>query len=168
MPESVKRRRSSGPTIGATVRRSSVAMGGRLRSGPMSMTVTVRLFAILRQRAGRDTLELELPDGARVADALAQVDHLAGGLSLVMAVNREYAAADHPLAPGDELALIPPVSGGATTAPHRASAAEPLSIEALSSRVRDPRAGAVVIFEGVTREVGWLDYEAYAEMALEQ
>jgi MoaE-MoaD fusion protein len=134
----------------------------------MSMTVTVRLFAILRQRAGRDSIELELPEGARVADALAQVDDLAGGLRLVMAVNREYAAADHPLAPGDELALIPPVSGGATTAPHVAIRAEPLSLDEIAARVRDPRAGAVVVFEGVTREVAWLDYEAYAEMAGEQ
>ncbi len=132
------------------------------------MTVTVRLFAILRQRAGRDRLELELPEGACVADALAAVEHLAGGLTLVMAVNREYAAADHPLAAGDELALIPPVSGGATTAPHVAIRDEPLSTDAVVARVRDPRAGAVVVFEGVTRDVGWLDYEAYAEMATEQ
>jgi len=132
------------------------------------MKVTVRLFAILRQRAGRDTLELDLPDDARVSDALAEVDDLAGGLTLVMAVNREYAAADHPLAAGDELALIPPVSGGATTAPHVAIRAEPLSADAVVARVRDPRAGAVVVFEGVTRDVGWLDYEAYVEMATEQ
>jgi len=132
------------------------------------MRVTVRLFAILRQRAGRDTLELDLPDGARVSDALAEVDDLAGGLKLVMAVNREYAAADHPLEAGDELALIPPVSGGATTAPHVAIREEPLSADAVVARVRDPRAGAVVVFEGVTRDVGWLDYEAYVEMATEQ
>ena len=132
------------------------------------MKVTVRLFAILRQRAGRDTLELDLPEDARVSDALAEVDDLAGGLTLVMAVNREYAAADHPLAAGDELALIPPVSGGATTAPHVAIREEPLSADAVAARVRDPRAGAVVVFEGVTRDVGWLDYEAYAEMATEQ
>ena len=132
------------------------------------MKVTVRLFAILRQRAGRDTLELDLPDDARVSDALAEVDDLAAGLTLVMAVNREYAAADHPLAAGDELALIPPVSGGATTAPHVAIREEPLSADAVVARVRDPRAGAVVVFEGVTRDVGWLDYEAYVEMATEQ
>ena len=132
------------------------------------MKVTVRLFAILRQRAGRDTLELDLPDGARVSDALAEVDDLAGGLTLVMAVNREYAAADHPLAAGDELALIPPVSGGATTAPHVAIREEPLSADAVVARVRDPRAGALVVFEGVTRDVGWLDYEAYVEMATER
>ena len=132
------------------------------------MRVTVRLFAILRERAGRDRLELDLPEGARVADALREVDHLAGGLSLVMAVNREYAAADQPHEAGDELALIPPVSGGATTAPHVAVRAEPLSLDTLADRVRDPRAGAVVTFSGVTREVGWLDYQAYAEMAAEQ
>jgi len=132
------------------------------------MKVTVRLFAILRQRAGRDTLELDLPEDARVSDALAEVDDLAGGLTLVMAVNREYAAADHPLAAGDELALIPPVSGGATTAPHVAIREAPLSADAVVARVRDPRAGAIVVFEGVTRDVGWLDYEAYVEMATEQ
>jgi molybdopterin synthase catalytic subunit len=132
------------------------------------MKITVRLFAMLRERAGSDRVELDLPDGARVADALAAVDHLAGGLSLVMAVNREYAATDQRLEPGDELALIPPVSGGATTAPHVSLRAEPLSLDALYARVRDPRAGAVVTFSGVTREVGWLDYEVYAEMAIEQ
>jgi molybdopterin converting factor subunit 1 len=134
----------------------------------MSMSVTVRLFAILRERAGTDRIELELPEGARVADALEAVDHLAGGLRLVMAVNREYAAPDDPLSAGDELALIPPVSGGATVAPHVAIRDEALSLDAIAARVRDPRAGAIVVFEGVTREVAWLDYEAYAEMALEQ
>jgi MoaE-MoaD fusion protein len=132
------------------------------------MTVSVRLFAILRQRAGRDRIELELPEGAKVSDALDAVADLAGGLSLVMAVNREYASPDQPLAAGDELALIPPVSGGATAAPHVAIRQEPLSLDAVRARVTDPRAGAVVVFEGVTRDVGWLDYEAYAEMAAEQ
>jgi MoaE-MoaD fusion protein len=75
--------------------------------------VRIRLFAILRERAGRDTLELELPDGARVRDALAAVDDIAGGLPLVLAVNRAYADPDSPLTAGDELALVPPVSGGA-------------------------------------------------------
>jgi molybdopterin synthase catalytic subunit len=77
------------------------------------MVVRVRLFAILRERAGRSEIELELPDGARVADALGRLEDLAGGLPLVMAVNREYADGDAPLHAGDELALIPPVSGGA-------------------------------------------------------
>jgi molybdopterin synthase catalytic subunit/molybdopterin converting factor small subunit len=124
------------------------------------MKVTVRLFAVLRERAGRDSLELDLDDGATVRDAIAAVA-AADGVPVVMAVNREVAAEDVVLAPGDELALIPPVSGGAIHA-------EPLSVDALVERVRDPRAGAVVTFCGVTREVDFLDYEAYAEMAAEQ
>jgi MoaE-MoaD fusion protein len=134
----------------------------------MSMVVHVRLFAALRERAGRDQLELELPDGALVSDALAAVEGLARDLPLVLAVNREYAAPEDRLSPGDELALIPPVSGGAATAPHVAVRAEPLSLDTLAAAVRDPRAGAVVTFSGVTREVDFLDYEAYAEMAAEQ
>jgi uncharacterized protein (TIGR00369 family) len=79
------------------------------------MEVTVRLFAILRERAGAAEVVLDLPDGARVADALAMLHELAEGLPLVMAVNREYADAERTLGPGDELALIPPVSGGEST-----------------------------------------------------
>ena len=132
------------------------------------MVVHVRLFAALRERAGRDAIDLELPDGALVSDALAAVDDLARDLPLVLAVNREYASRGDALSPGDELALIPPVSGGAATAPHVAVRSEPLSLDALAAAVRDPRAGAVVTFSGVTREVDHLDYEAYAEMAAEQ
>lgn len=136
------------------------------------MHVRVRLFAMLRERAGSSELELELPDGARVRDALAAapVAALAEGMPLVMAINREYAREDAVLAPGDELALIPPVSGGAgdaaSAALHVRIADEPLSLDALVARVRDPRAGAVVTFSGVTRDVDSLEYEAYVEMAL--
>ena len=132
------------------------------------MRVQLRLFAGLRERAGAESIELELPAGARVRDALARVGWLTGGLPVVMAVNREYADADRPLSADDELALIPPVSGG--TAPpatmlHARVHAEPLSLERLIDLVRDPRAGAVVSFLGVTRDVPALEYEAYAEMA---
>jgi molybdopterin converting factor subunit 1 len=132
------------------------------------MQVTVRLFAMLRERAGESRLTLDLPEGARVSDALAALDGLADGLPLVMAVNREYASPEQSLDAGDELALIPPVSGGERSAPAEPWArvsAEPLSLDALAQRVRDPRAGAVVTFQGVTREVDRLEYEAYAEMA---
>lgn len=134
------------------------------------VVVRVRLFAMLRERAGAGELELELPDGARVADALEQVRDLSDGLPLVMAVNREYADADAALHPGDELALIPPVSGGADVrgAAHVAIRDVPLSLDGLVERVRDQRAGAIVTFQGVTREVEELHYEAYAEMALER
>lgn len=132
------------------------------------MLVRIRLFAQLRERAGSGELSVELPEGALVRDALAAdaVASLAAGLPLVMAVNREYAGEDAPLSAGDELALIPPVSGGAE--PHVAIVDGPLSLDALVERVRDPRAGAVVTFAGVTRDVPSLEYEAYAEMALEQ
>jgi molybdopterin converting factor subunit 1 len=132
------------------------------------MRIRVRLFAVLRERAGTRELELDLPEGAVVSDALAAVGELAAGLPLVMAINREYADADAPLHADDELALIPPVSGGAATEPHARVTEEPLSLDALVARVRDPRAGAVVAFSGVTREVSELDYEAYAEMATER
>ena len=72
----------------------------------------MRLFAMLRERAGAREVTLSLPDGAKVSDALAELGTIAEGLPLVMAVNREYADEDHVLDPGDELALIPPVSGG--------------------------------------------------------
>jgi MoaE-MoaD fusion protein len=124
------------------------------------MRVTVRLFAVLRERAGSESIELELADGATVREAIAAMP-VADGVPVVMAVNREVAGADVVLAPGDELALIPPVSGGAIHS-------EPLSLDALVERVRDPRAGALVTFSGVTREVDFLEYEAYAEMAAEQ
>jgi MoaE-MoaD fusion protein len=131
--------------------------------------VTVRLFAILRERAGAGSVTLELPEGARVRDAIDSLSELAEGVPLVMAVNREYASEDHVLDAGDELALIPPVSGGSTQAAPWVRVSEgPLSLEALATRVRDPRAGAVVTFSGVTREVERLEYEAYAEMAEER
>src|SRR5919204_2409589 len=129
------------------------------------MEVTVRLFAMLRERAGAREVTLELPDGARVSDALAELGSIAQGLPLVMAVNREYADEDQVLDAGDELALIPPVSGGEAALQHVRVTVEPLSLDALVARVRDPRAGAVVTFQGVTREVERLEYEAYVEMA---
>jgi molybdopterin converting factor subunit 1 len=133
------------------------------------MRVTVRLFAMLRERAGAPELTLELPEGARVRDALDELVGIAEGLPLVMAVNREYAPEDRVLDPGDELALIPPVSGGSTRpAPWVRVTGEPLSPEEVTERVRDQRAGAVVTFQGVTREVERLDYEAYVEMAGER
>lgn len=135
------------------------------------MHVQVRLFAALRERAGADSIDLDLPAGARVADALAQLDWLTGGLRVVMAVNREYADGDAELSPDDELALIPPVSGGAAPTPetsrthHVRVHHQPLKLDPLIELVRDPRAGAVVTFLGMTREVEQLDYEAYTEMA---
>lgn len=133
------------------------------------MRVRIRLFACLRDRAGANELTLELADGSLVSDALAQLGWLTGETSVVMAVNHEYATPDLRLQPGDELALIPPVSGGA---PDRCVyahiSAEPLEPNSVTARVSDPRAGAVVTFLGVTREVPALEYVAYVEMAERQ
>jgi MoaE-MoaD fusion protein len=137
------------------------------------MTVRIRLYAILRERARRDWVELELPPGATVADALEELSRaqglaeVLGRLPVRMAVNRDYAAADTRLQEGDELALIPPVSGGGERAQVQLSA-EPLSLEALVRAVSRPQAGAVVVFEGVTRDVEQLEYEAYETMATER
>lgn len=129
------------------------------------MHVRVRLFAGLRERAGADEVELELPEGALVSDALERLSAVTDGMRVVMAVNHEYADPQATLEPGDELALIPPVSGGSVAITHVRITSEPLSLDALRERVRDPRAGAIVTFEGVTRDVEQLEYEAYAEMA---
>jgi len=152
------------------------------------MTVSVRLFSLLRERAGCDRVELQLDEGATVADALAALarlpalSDLLGRLPVQLAVNRDYATASTPLAEEDELALIPPLSGGAqrTTgrgrppsailAPrvHAAVVDDALELATLAEFVRDARAGAIVTFQGVTREVSQLDYEAYRAMAGER
>jgi molybdopterin synthase catalytic subunit len=129
------------------------------------MEVRVRLFAALRERVGSSEVVLELPEGARVGDALDRLSGVTDGVTAVMAVNREYADRSAALHEGDEVALIPPVSGGSVGALHARVTDQPIAVQALIERVRDPRAGAVVTFQGVTREVPELDYEAYAEMA---
>jgi molybdopterin synthase catalytic subunit len=130
--------------------------------------ITVKLFAVLRERAGARELTLELPEGARVQDALDSLAEVAAGVPVVMAVNREYADADVVLSADDELALVPPVSGGETALVHVRVTEDPLSVDAVAGRVRNPAAGAVVVFEGITRAVDALEYEAYLEMAGER
>ncbi len=140
------------------------------------MIIDVRLFAVLRERAGSESVTVEVPDGATVRDAIDAVARSHGllevmsGTSVVMAVNREYANDDSVLAEGDELALIPPVSGGGqgpagTATMHARVTDQPLSLERLAALVRRPAAGAVVTFQGTTRDVDSLEYEAYREMA---
>jgi molybdopterin synthase catalytic subunit len=136
------------------------------------VTVRVRLFAILRERAGSDSIEVDLAEGATVADALralSELPALAGvidRLPVAMAVNREYATPDTRLAAQDELALIPPISGGVDI--HARVTDEPLSLDALTRAVTRAGAGAIVTFQGMPRDVGQLDYEAYREMAEER
>ena len=128
--------------------------------------MTVRFFAALREQAGQRERELELADGARVDDvwpALGLGDEPRG---LVYAVNRAYVERGAPLADGDEVALIPPVSGGDFLLSEA-----PLSLERVVAEVASDDAGAVATFVGTTRarsrgrEVVRLEYEAYEGMA---
>lgn len=133
------------------------------------MRVPVRLFAGLRERAGASSIEVEVPEPATVGGLLGALGATPLGAlpprSCIVAVNREYADVEQPIGAGDEVALIPPVSGGAPAVRRAAVVSGPPDLAALSAAVRDPRAGALVLFEGVTREVEALHYEAYAEMA---
>jgi molybdopterin synthase catalytic subunit len=135
------------------------------------MKLSVRLFAMLRESAGTDRLEIELEEGATAADALAELRRSPGlelleRLPVRLAVNREYAEDATQLRGGDELALIPPVSGGADLEARVCS--EPLDPGRLARAVGRPGAGAIVTFQGTTRDVASLEYEAYAEMAEER
>jgi len=124
----------------------------------------VRLFAGLRERAGWS--ERELDGVARVGDVWAALGLGPEPDGLLYAVNKEYARRERELADGDEVALIPPVSGGS----FRLSG-EPLSLDAVVDEVRSDRAGAIATFVGTTRvesrgrTVEHLDYEAYEGMA---
>jgi len=127
------------------------------------VSVRVRLFAGLRERAGWSQREVDAATVGDVWDALELGDEPHG---LLYAVNKEYATRDRALADGDEVALIPPVSGGAF---HLSE--EPLSLERVVDEVRDEQAGAIATFTGTTRiesrgrTVTHLDYEAYEGMA---
>src|SRR3954451_828708 len=122
------------------------------------MPVTVRLFAGLRERAGWSRRGVDAATVADVWPALELGDEPNGRL---YAVNKEYAQRDRALADGDEVALIPPVSGGS----FRLSA-DPLSLDAVVDEVRSDKAGAIATFTGTTRSesrgraVEHLDYEA--------
>ena len=128
------------------------------------MAIKVRLFAGLRERAGYSERELE--GVARVADVWPALGLGGEPEGLLYAVNREYADSGRELADGDEVALIPPVSGGAFRVTEK-----PLSLAAVIDEVTDESAGAVASFLGTVRResrgrtVLYLEYEAYAEMA---
>ncbi len=128
------------------------------------MRVTVRLFAGLRERAG--TARLEIEGVERVDDVWAKLALGEEPAGLLYAVNRDYADRGHALEDGDEVALIPPVSGGA----FRLSG-EPLDLQAAVAETASDEAGAVATFVGTVRrssrgrDVLYLEYEAFEEMA---
>ena len=130
------------------------------------MRVVVRLFAGLRERAGTDRRELDLADGASVEDVWPALDLGDEPAGLLYAVNRTYADRGQALGEGDEVALIPPVSGGAFRLTHG-----PVNLTSVVVEVVDDQAGAIATFLGTVRarsrerDVIALEYEAYEEMA---
>jgi molybdopterin synthase catalytic subunit len=127
----------------------------------------VRFFAALRERVGAAERELELGPGARAGDVWAAVPELgAAPPGVLYALNQEYVDEDTKLTDGDELALIPPVSGGDIRL-----TADPIDLALVTAEVADERAGAVATFLGTTRvqsrgrTVTHLEYEAYEGMA---
>jgi molybdopterin synthase catalytic subunit/molybdopterin converting factor small subunit len=130
------------------------------------VNVRVRLFAALRERAGSGSVELELPDDAVVGDVWPALELGEEPPGLLFALNRSYAEPGSRLSAGDEVAVIPPVSGG----DFRLSE-QPLSLEDAVAQVHADGVGAVASFIGTTRarsrgrDVVYLDYEAYEGMA---
>jgi len=140
------------------------------------MKVQVRLFARYREAAGRDRIELEIPEGGTAESAWEAISHRFPVLGpyrpfTLFALRDDYVQADHALREGDELCLLPPVSGGAPDADWIQVTTEPLSERAVSAAVDDPGAGAIVLFSGVVRDqtsgrrVKFLEYESHTPMA---
>ena len=140
------------------------------------MRVRVLFFGILKELAGKSSDELDLPDHSTVRDLLQhyepQIAHLKS--SLAVAVNQQYAALDAELHANDEVALLPPVSGGSPSPPHVAITRDRIDTPQIVANLKRGEDGAGVIFEGIVRnqtrgrKTLYLDYEAYEEMALKQ
>jgi molybdopterin converting factor subunit 1 len=146
-----------------------------------TISVRVRAFALMREVLGTAELAVTLPAGADVAALLARLaqefpDARLAGRRFTTAVNRSYAPPDAILADGDEVALIPPVSGGAVKLFEVVD--RPISIDEVAARLAAPENGAITLFAGTVRGVtekpaggageavtDYLEYEAYAEMA---
>jgi molybdopterin synthase catalytic subunit/molybdopterin converting factor small subunit len=153
------------------------------------MQVRVLYFGVLKDVLSSNGGDVALPEGATVAQLVERlrkgnsIDHRAESAghpvwsALAVAVNREYAAASAVLHDGDEVALLPPVSGGTEDAgvtPIVSLTREPIDRDALVAALKQPGHGAVVVFDGTVRDntrgrkTLYLDYEAYEEMALAQ
>src|SRR4051812_27309788 len=147
------------------------------------MQVRVLFFGILKDLAGRSSDLLSLPDHASAADVISHYEqHLSKNKgifnSIAISVNQEYARPEMQLHSGDEVALLPPVSGGAGKAnqPKGEERAlitrEPIDTESLLEKMKCPDDGAAIVFEGIVRNntrdrrTLFLDYEAYEDMAV--
>ena len=148
------------------------------------MRVRVLFFGMLKDRMGKSSDLLELPDGASIRDLLAhyetEVPRLKESLpALAVAVNQVYASPEAKLKAGDEVALLPPVSGGSaneTVQPPRYASIvrNPIDSQQVLNSIKRGEDGAALVFEGVVRnqsrgrKTRYLEYEAYEEMALQQ
>jgi molybdopterin synthase catalytic subunit/molybdopterin converting factor small subunit len=144
------------------------------------MRVRVLFFGVLKDLIPAQPGELELPDGSRVGDLVDQYRTGFAGrdavwASLAVAVNRQYVTVSHLLEDGDEVALLPPVSGGAPdSAPHVSLVHQRIDAHPTVTSLERPEDGALVIFDGLVRNntrgrrTLYLVYEAYEEMALAQ
>jgi molybdopterin synthase catalytic subunit len=151
------------------------------------MKIAVLFFGALKDVLGRPGETVDLPEGARVRDLVLNYEReapqfVAMAPSLAISVNREYSGAERELREGDEVGLLPPVSGGSADGGEIAGGVrcevrivrEPIDAEAVVGQLKRPADGAVVIFDGVVRDntrgrrTLYLDYEAYEAMALKQ
>ncbi len=141
------------------------------------MKVKVVYFGVLREIAGAQHEQIEVAEGATAGMAFAKIlatypEMQRFQKSLAVAVNLEYSEHSRELKEGDEVAVIPPVSGGNST--HSEIVREPISTDAISRALRAGEDGAVIVFEGVVRNntrgrrTLYLDYEAYEAMALKE
>ena len=150
------------------------------------MRLNILFFGQLKDIAGRSEDSVDLPEGSRVDDvfqhyasALPRMRELAG--SIVVARNQQFTPASQPLADGDEIAFLPPVSGGSHPYSHEIEAdgghffaltRNPIDTRLLRKRLLEGTDGAIVVFEGVVRNntkgrpTLWLDYECYEAMAI--
>jgi MoaE-MoaD fusion protein len=145
------------------------------------MKINVLLFGVLKELAGLSSETIDLPDDARASEVLhyysQKVPRFESMLSsLAISVNREYSKADRVLRSGDEVGLLPPVSGGspASESDEIRIIRDPIDAQAVLARLKCPADGAAVIFDGVVRDntkgrpTRYLVYESYEEMALQQ
>lgn len=150
------------------------------------MQVHVLFFGILKDLVGKPSDSLSLPENATLGDVLAHYEQAIPRLketaaSLAMSVNQEYAGPATKLRPGDEVALLPPVSGGSQgeapsgkRSPHAAIVRGRIETASVLDSTKRPEDGAAAVFEGIvrnhtrSRRTLYLDYEAYEDMALKQ
>lgn len=142
------------------------------------MTITILLFAGLAEKANAREVQVTLPENTSVRELLQVIGEAYPAVSPLLgscfvSINHEYAAQDRVIKPDDEIALLPPVSGGEEE-PRFAITTEPLQADKLIRLVSNPHAGAILTFVGTVREFThgqrtvYLSYEAYAPMAVEK